>query len=86
MDTERRLSFGTLLRRYRETASLTQEELAECAQMSVRGLVYLEQGQRQPYAHTVRRLAEALALAPAERAALVGAAHPTGASAAPARG
>src|SRR5690242_1773087 len=70
--------FGELLRRCREGAGLTQEELAERAQMSVRGLVYLERGQRRPHPHTARRLAEALALAPPELATFMRAARPDG--------
>src|SRR4051794_34432492 len=61
------LSFGDLLRRYRLAAGLTQEELAERASLSVRGLSDLERGSRtRPRPHTVRRLTEALALAPAD--------------------
>jgi hypothetical protein len=37
-------SFGDLLSRHRASAGLMQEELAERAQMSVRGVRYLEQG------------------------------------------
>jgi transcriptional regulator with XRE-family HTH domain len=68
-------SFGELLRRYREAAELTQEALAERAELSARGLRYLEQGVRRPYQQTVRRLAESLALAPEERRALEAAAR-----------
>lgn len=57
------LPFGERLRRERLLAGLTQEELAERATLSVRGVRALEQGERQrPHAHTVRRLAEALGL------------------------
>jgi non-specific serine/threonine protein kinase len=62
------MPFAALLRRRRLAAGLTQEELAERAGMSPRGLVYLERGTRQPYRDTVRRLAEALGLAGEERA------------------
>src|SRR5215472_4922644 len=51
-----------MLRRHRVAAGLTQEELAERAGMSVRGLSYLEKDGRQPYRDTVRRLADALRL------------------------
>ena len=64
-----RLPFGAQLRHYRHAAGLTQEELAERAGLSVRGLKYLEQGARRPYAYTVRRLAEALTLTARDRAA-----------------
>lgn len=55
-------SFGALLRRHRTAAGLTQEELAERADLSVRGLKYLERDGRSPYPATVRRLADALEL------------------------
>ncbi len=54
---------------------MTQEQLAERAQLSVRGLGYLEQGTRHPYPSTLRRLADALALAPEQRAAFMDAAR-----------
>src|SRR5689334_896316 len=61
------LSFGDLLRRYRLAAGLTQEELAERAGLSVRGLSDLERGSRtRPRPHTVRQLAAALALPPSD--------------------
>ena len=63
MHTVQSLTFGALLKRYREAAGLTQEELAERAELSVRGLIYLERGQRRPYPSTVRRLADALGYA-----------------------
>ena len=55
-------SFGELLRRQRSAAGLTQEELAERAGLSVRGLRYLERGMRRPYPDTLQRLVDALAL------------------------
>jgi predicted ATPase/DNA-binding CsgD family transcriptional regulator/transcriptional regulator with XRE-family HTH domain len=64
-------SFGDLLRRYRNEAGLTQEELAERAGMSVRGISDLERGARRvPYRHTLRRLTEALRLAEPEQTTL----------------
>ena len=69
--------FGALLRQHRTRAGLTQEGLAERAQMSVRGVIYLERGTRQPYPDTLHRLAEALALTPAQRDTLADAAHTT---------
>ncbi len=68
-------AFGALLKRYREAAALTQEELAERAELSVRGLIYLERGERRPHPGTTRRLAGALALADPDRAAFTDAAH-----------
>lgn len=56
-------AFGALLRRHRTTAGLTQEELAERAGISVRGLVALENGERvRPRRDTVQLLADALHL------------------------
>ena len=72
MDTT---SFGGLLRRYRVAVGLTQEELAERAALSLRGLAYLEQGERRPFRDTVRRLADALALDRQQRAAFEAAAR-----------
>jgi transcriptional regulator with XRE-family HTH domain len=68
--------FGLLLQRHRTAAGLSQEELAERAGLSRRGLSDLERGARRaPYPATVRRLAEALGLAEADRAALLMATH-----------
>jgi transcriptional regulator with XRE-family HTH domain len=70
-------SFGPLLRRYREAAGLTQEELAARAGLSARGISDLERGRRQtPRLETVRLLAEALALPLHQRALLEAAARP----------
>jgi predicted ATPase/class 3 adenylate cyclase len=61
--------FGDVLRRHRLAARLTQEELAERAGLSRRGIADLERGERQhPRKDTVALLAEALGLAGAERA------------------
>ena len=61
--------FGTRLRRLREGAGLTQEELAARADLSLRGLSDLERGKRRrPHPHTVRSLADALELSDDERA------------------
>ena len=63
--------FGAQLRRLREAASLTQEELAARAGLTAKGISDLERGARQrPYPHTVRSLADALELSEDERAAL----------------
>jgi predicted ATPase/DNA-binding XRE family transcriptional regulator len=58
------LSFGKRLRQHRRAAGLTQEELAERASLSPRGLRYLERGVRAPFPDTVRRLVAALGLHP----------------------
>ena len=55
------MGFGESLRRYRIAAGLTQEELAERAGLSTRGIQDLERGARQsPRQATLRRLAAAL--------------------------
>src|SRR2546421_3485630 len=76
METVPSPGFGTLLRRYRVAAGLTQEELAERARLSVRTIGDLERGaSHAPRKDTVELLAQALALAPPERAALAEAAR-----------
>jgi predicted ATPase/DNA-binding XRE family transcriptional regulator len=71
-------TFGALLRRYRQEAGLSQEDLAERAGMSSQAIGALERGDRKrPYPITVRRLADALDLASDERAALIVAARPS---------
>ncbi|HVK28067.1 MAG TPA: helix-turn-helix domain-containing protein, partial [Nocardioides sp.] len=63
--------FGALLRDLRNDRSLTQEELAERAGLSVKAVSALERGERRrPYPHTVRALAEALGLSEDERTLL----------------
>ncbi len=77
-------SFAGLLRGMREARSLTQEELAEGAGLTVKAIGALERGERRrPYPHTVRSLAEAMELDEAERTALV-ASVPSRAARAPA--
>ena len=80
-------AFGTLLKRLRLEAALTQEALAECAGLSVKAISELERDPtRTPRLESVALLAEALRLAPGERACLLAAARPqTAAHAAPAR-
>jgi predicted ATPase len=55
---------------------LTQEELAERAQLTDRGIRYLERGLRRPTRDTVQRLARALGLSEDDQAAFVAAARP----------
>ncbi len=56
-------SFGTKLRQLRQAAGMTQEELAERAGLTAKGIGALERGERRrPYPHTVRALASALGL------------------------
>jgi transcriptional regulator with XRE-family HTH domain len=69
-------SFGSRLRAHRSDAGLTQEELAERAGLSRRGIADLERGvRRTPYTHTLERLRAALDLSDPDYAALVEAAH-----------
>lgn len=70
--------FGVLLRRFRGAAGLTQEELAEKADLSAQEISNLERGERRiPHSHTLHRLVAALELAPCEQALLEDAArHP----------
>jgi predicted ATPase/DNA-binding XRE family transcriptional regulator len=69
-------TFGSLLQQYRRAARLTQEALAERAGYSPNYLSMLERGVRVPGLATVDLLAEALKLAPGDRAALEAAAQP----------
>jgi predicted ATPase/transcriptional regulator with XRE-family HTH domain len=67
---DQRLEFGDLLREARRTAGLTQEELAERAGLSARGISDLERGERRaPHRDTLQLLATALNLSAAERTA-----------------
>ncbi|MFD8492972.1 helix-turn-helix domain-containing protein [Amycolatopsis sp. NPDC059657] len=63
--------FGLELRRLRERARLTQEQLAEKAGLSSNAISSLERGvRRRPYPHTVNVLATALGLSAEEDRAL----------------
>jgi tetratricopeptide (TPR) repeat protein/transcriptional regulator with XRE-family HTH domain len=76
METASSLTFATLLRRYRVATGLSQKELAERAGLSVRTIGDLERGaSKAPRKDTVALLAQALALAVPERAALTEAAR-----------
>lgn len=64
-------TFGALLKRLRIGAGLTQEELAQRAQVSVKGISSLERGvNRAPHKDTLFLLARALELTSSEQAAL----------------
>jgi predicted ATPase/DNA-binding CsgD family transcriptional regulator/transcriptional regulator with XRE-family HTH domain len=64
--------FGVLLRAHREAAGLTQEDLAERAGLTAKGISALERGERRrPYPQTVRAIADALALSPEDRGQLI---------------
>jgi predicted ATPase/DNA-binding XRE family transcriptional regulator len=66
--------FGALLRSLRERAGLTQQELAERAELTTHAISSLERGTRnRPYPHTVRSLSDALRASEDERAALIAA-------------
>ena len=70
--------FATRLRRLRDAAGLTQEELAERAGLTVNAIGALERGERRrPYPHTVRVLGDALGLDDTVRAELAAAARPS---------
>jgi non-specific serine/threonine protein kinase len=74
--THETVGFGAVLQQYRLAAGLSQEELAERAALSRRGISDLERGARQtPHLGTVRRLAQALNLDAAGQAALLAAAR-----------
>src|SRR3954454_12594607 len=76
--------FGDLLRRYRRAANLTQEELAERAGVSTRGISDLERGARGlPRKDTLQLLLQALDLSSVGRTELVAAARRPPASPAP---
>jgi predicted ATPase/class 3 adenylate cyclase len=85
MVTDERPAFGEMLRRARVAAGLSQEELAERAGLSARGISDLERGARRvPRRDTVELLAAALGLAPEERARLAAAIRrPSGAAPGP---
>jgi predicted ATPase/DNA-binding XRE family transcriptional regulator len=65
-------SFGAVLQRLRRNAGLSQQELAERAGLSLRGIADLERGaRRRPYPATIRRLTQALDLNDVDRRALL---------------
>ena len=82
MVTSQLPAFGTILRRHRRAAQLTQAELAERAGISVRALSDLERGLKyRPHKDTVQLLADALQLAADERTVFEAAARVLGSSA-----
>src|SRR5947209_1808585 len=82
--TDEPLTFGALLSRYRTAALLTQEQLAERAGLSTRGVSDLERGIKgRPRAHTVRQLSDALRLSLDDRATFEQAASVVGVDARP---
>ena len=72
-------SLGSLLKRHRASSGLTQEELAEKAQVSARTVSDVERGLRtRIYRDTATRLGLALGLAPADRSQFEAAARGRG--------
>lgn len=69
--------FADLLRRHRLAAGLTQEALAERANLSVNGIQKLESGGSHPYRDTANRLVRALDLTREDVLAFQAAAQPT---------
>jgi transcriptional regulator with XRE-family HTH domain len=60
--------FGVLLREYRSASGLTQEDLAQRSGVSIRAIADMERGRTaRPFRHSVRRLAEGLALQDPDR-------------------
>ena len=55
---------GVKIRILRKAAGLTQEQLAEAADMSVNFIGYVERGQRAPSIQTLEQIAQALNVAP----------------------
>jgi predicted ATPase/DNA-binding XRE family transcriptional regulator len=80
---EQDTAFGVRLRELRTAAGLSQEELAERAGLTAKGISDLERGARnRPYPYTVRSLADALELPEEERSALFAAVPKRGRAAA----
>jgi predicted ATPase/DNA-binding XRE family transcriptional regulator len=76
MDADTGLSFGDLLRRYRDSANLTQEDLAARTGLTPQAIGLLERGERRrPHRYTVGKLAECLELTGSERAQFASAAR-----------
>ncbi len=73
---EERGGFAGLLRHYRESASLTQEELGERSGLTARAIRDMERGRTtRPYLSSVRLLADALDLSDSAREQLTAAAR-----------
>jgi transcriptional regulator with XRE-family HTH domain len=64
--------FGGRLRALRAAAGISQQELAERSGLSIRAIGNLERGRtRWPYRHSLKRIADSLGLAGAEREAFI---------------
>ena len=69
MDTGTGSTFGDLLRRCRNSANITQEDLAERTGLTPQAISLLERGERRrPHRYTVEKLVEALVLTGSDRA------------------
>jgi transcriptional regulator with XRE-family HTH domain len=76
MTVKRSRTFASLLKHHRNSAGLTQEELAGRARLGERTISNLERGiNRAPYRDTVRRLADALGLSGEDLAQLAASAR-----------
>ena len=76
MDSLPHEEFSVLVKHYRHTRGLTQEELAESANVSVDSISNIERGLLHiPRSSTLQQLALALTLAPRERDEFLSAAH-----------
>ena len=74
MGAARSSTFGTQLRRHREAAGWSQEDLAERAGLAAKAIGALERGERlRPYPRTVQLLADALGLDETRRRELIAA-------------
>ncbi len=60
------LRIGDKLREIRKRKLLTQEELADTAGVGVNTIIRIERNQVEPQGRTIRKLAEALDVAPSE--------------------
>ena len=76
MDASTGSTFGELLRSYRSSANLTQEDLAGRTGLTPQAIGLLERGERRrPHKHTVVQLAKALGLTGQDLARFEGAAR-----------
>jgi transcriptional regulator with XRE-family HTH domain len=76
VNADEHLTFGDLLRRHRNAASLTQEDLAKRSGLSVDTISLLERGEhRRPHRYTVQSLAEALGLSRSDSIRFATSAH-----------
>jgi len=60
------LFIGDRLRELRKRALLTQKQLADKSGVGVTTIIRIERNQVEPHGRTIRRLAEALSVAPEE--------------------